>query len=99
MMGMKPPQFSLPDLLWTVGLLAMSVAGIGIVARAAMGRLPEPETIPTWCRLLMLLMVWQTLLSLCAGVAAPFRRKRLGLWIGWTILTLGCIAAPFLIVD
>lgn len=85
-------RFSLADLFWTVGLLAMAAAGAAVWVRGWLGPLPDAETVPEWCRLLMLLMVQQTPLSLCIGLAAPFRRKKLGAWIGWAIMTLLTIA-------
>jgi hypothetical protein len=65
-------QFSLADLAWTVGLLALACAGIGVAARNFS---PVHGVIATG---LQLPIVMQVPVSLGAGLAAPFRRKAHG---------------------
>jgi hypothetical protein len=81
MVGMKLPRFSLIDLAWTVGLLALTAAGVGAFRRIAYSGLPAPALSSYAASFLMLTMpLWA-----CAGLAAPFRRKSQGIVIGYLV--------------
>ena len=85
---MKRPQFTLTDLVWTVGLLALACAGAGIIVRTCVLGELVPDPIP-----LSMFLVVQTPVSLCAGLAAPFHRKEEGTRIGVCIMVFGPILA------
>lgn len=75
--GMKLPQFSLADMLWTVGLLSVTFGGIGICIQ--MARSPSAPKEPP---LIWIALFCQAPISLCAALGAPFRKKLLGALIG-----------------
>ena len=83
---MKLPQFTLVDLLWTVGLLSQSAAGIAAFTRmngmptSALGLLCD-------CALVLSCPIW-----FCMGVAAPFRSKMLVAIVGLLVAILVALA-------
>lgn len=89
-------RISLADMLWTVGLLALASLGVGVTVR------DNPDPLPGFSRLLhdwRLLagaaMLWQAPVSLCAGLAAPFRRKTFGAILGISFWAVVLIVGPF----
>lgn len=76
-------RFSLSDMLWTVGLLGMTCAGIGLWVRLAIQETPPDIFASTdWHDRIAVVTLAQIPVSLCAGLAAPFRRKVLGGLLG-----------------
>lgn len=80
-------RFSLTDMLWTIGLLSAASAGMAAVEQLTDSQCRESA----WAMWPTAALAITAPLWLCAGLAAPFRRKAKGFaiglvaWIGWCI--------------
>lgn len=81
-------RFSLADMLWTVGLLALAVAGIPAWWHAvASGASPFAGITGEATAL-------QAPISLGAAIGAPFHRKRFGAFVGFALLVIAIGLMP-----
>jgi len=81
------PQFMLKDVFLAVALIAIGCAGISMLLR-----LDGIHSL--WGGTIAAMLYGTSPIWICMGLAAPFRRKRLGAAIGLAMTILAVLAAP-----